>query len=981
MKFKSKIGTFILASSLLFSGALVGCKKDSGGSTPPPPTFEVTITENSDYTITGDGWRSGDKFKEGDEVSFTVTLTNPSDYVIDGAMFNEENCDPEGAGVFTFLMPAEAVTVRALYHEIAKHTLEVTPEPVVRGLVSTAKVMYDGGIFTESYTIVKLDLEASELGEEEVAGDVSINNKAITGVTVGKVKLDAQQDGVSILEDGPIYITVREPGKGESPETAWTPTEAYVRIQNYGADKQEANQYVAGTIREITENLEQYPNVSFVMDCKNKKDEDVAAGLKFSRIGAEWNSELRNALDVGSYVTVCSTLYRSNTTYRVQDGSLISVNNETPVALVSTLSGLILKPGQTGNADARIAPRGSSSDPLTYTIPAADAAIATVDADGTVHAVGEGSTTLTVAAEGYTSLSIPVAVVNIEHDGSEDSPYTVDEAVLVTSSLGVNGKVADKYVEGVVDSVVENHEEGFTNSTFYLHGSSKNFYCYRVNTGSEVGNNYEDLVKGALVKIHVTLYNYNGTTPENDKGESVSIDKSKARLIETDDTEFQVSLIEPDFDLTGFARVYPEALAVVPQFSSSDDSVFTIENGKIHPVAAGVANLIVAAGDDAESVSVEIEVVEGAPVKKWDTSGLVLPTGIDSVVTLDEVEFPEVPEGTADKTTIYGNEYYVVCRVASITDDNYGNGTVANKKGTLTIDIRGLMSFDGNYQYGQLTYKPVARSVVVLHCKANVYYRAASGSYSEKKTLQLGGWPYGEGANGAKVMQLDGVVSTTPEVVGIELSEDSLVVKANKTVAAPTVLSTRADAPLDPNVAIKWSVTSGDTYASVDENTGVITGLAKGNAVVTATYGETGFTASVNVEVKGADEKITATITLSKDDGWFTAQTTTANIDQTVKGVRFQISQSQISTDMVKVYKSQTLKIGGNDITVKKIVLTCYGSGTSDYGPGKFGTGAPTGYSYSAKVGTWEGESTASVNFQAVDGQVRITKLVITYEY
>ena len=964
MKFKSKLGAFLLASSLLFSGALLGCNSNSGGGhkpEPPKPDYYLTVPSNEQYTISG--IQDGDARKEGDLVSFSVTMTNPSDYALDNVMYNSSECDHEG-NTYSFTMPADDVTIRVNYHEIEKYTLEVAPAPVVVGLVSTAQLKLGGSNYTGNYSIVEKEGEG-------VTGDVSISEHAITGVTAGTVKLQAVVGGVEVLEE-PLTVTVRAAEKGETPELAFTASEAYQRIQDYGESKQESNIYVKGTISEITENDKQYDNVSFRIPCKNKAGEDKQ--LLFSRIGCVKTDARRDQIDVGSDVIVCSTLYRSGTTYRVQDGQLYSLENTNPVGLVASIQSVLVAPGEDVNPDVRIAPRGCSETAITFV--SANTSVATVANDGTIHGVANGTTTVTASAEGFDSLTINVSVMTTEHAGTENDPYTVDEAIVVTKSLGTNGKLANKFVEGVVLDPITHHEGTFKNSTFYLIGSEQNFYCYRITTTDDQDN---ALVKGALAKVNVTLYYYNGTTPENDGGTLKTLDTTKVHLIETVDNSFQVSLQGEDYDLTGFAATYPEALEVAPQFASSDTDVFTIVEGKIHPVAAGTADLIVSAGE-AENVRVAVEVVDGSAIDKWDVSGLVLPEGITKVVTLDEVEFPEVPEGTADKATIHGNTYYVICKISSLTDLTYGNGVLSNKNGTLSKDVRGLMSFDGNYRYDQLTNKPVEDSVVVLYCQANIYYRTASGSYSEKKTEQLGGWAQGEGPNGAKIMQIDGVVQTTPEVVGIKLSSDSINVKVGQDAAALSVSSTRVDAPLDPEVAILWAITEGGSYASVDGSTGVVTGVDVGTATLTATYGETGLTASATITVVSADTKVEQTITINKDSGWFTAVTTTSNIDQTVQGVRFQISASQISTDMVKVYKNQTLKIGGNNITLKSIELTCSASGTSDYGPGKFGAGAPTGYTYSGKVGTWTGNSDASVNFTATAGQVRITQLVITFE-
>ena len=59
--------------------------------------------------------------------------------------------------------------------------------------------------------------------------------------------------------------------------------------------------------------------------------------------------------------------------------------------------------------------------------------------------------------------------------------------------------------------------------------------------------------------------------------------------------------------------------------------------------------------------------------------------------------------------------------------------------------------------------------------------------------------------------------------------------------------------------------------------------------------------------------------------------------------------------------------------------MTCTAEGAAKWGPGAWGEGAPAGYSYSGKVGTWTGDA-SSVTFTAKDNQVRIAELTVTYE-
>lgn len=81
----------------------------------------------------------------------------------------------------------------------------------------------------------------------------------------------------------------------------------------------------------------------------------------------------------------------------------------------------------------------------------------------------------------------------------------------------------------------------------------------------------------------------------------------------------------------------------------------------------------------------------------------------------------------------------------------------------------------------------------------------------------------------------------------------------------------------------------------------------------------------------------------------------------------------------LRVYKSQTLTFSAAaGYVITGIEFTCTASDTTKQGPGCFGSGAPSGYTYSGTSGTWAG-SASTVAFTATDNQVRITALTVTY--
>ena len=119
----------------------------------------------------------------------------------------------------------------------------------------------------------------------------------------------------------------------------------------------------------------------------------------------------------------------------------------------------------------------------------------------------------------------------------------------------------------------------------------------------------------------------------------------------------------------------------------------------------------------------------------------------------------------------------------------------------------------------------------------------------------------------------------------------------------------------------------------------------------------------------------TATFTATQSGGW----TTTAGAQSgTIDGVTLAVTNGINNGTQLRCYSGATMTISStNNIT--EIAVTCTGSGTSNYSPGKFSLSNSTGsYTCSGTIGTWEGSAT-SVSLQA-SAQVRMTQIIVTYE-
>ena len=90
---------------------------------------------------------------------------------------------------------------------------------------------------------------------------------------------------------------------------------------------------------------------------------------------------------------------------------------------------------------------------------------------------------------------------------------------------------------------------------------------------------------------------------------------------------------------------------------------------------------------------------------------------------------------------------------------------------------------------------------------------------------------------------------------------------------------------------------------------------------------------------------------------------------------------SSATVTELRVYKGKNWVVSAaSGHTIKKIEIECTANGTTKQGPGCWGAGAPSGYTFETDgpKGVWEGSAT-SVTFSAADNQVRIKSLKVTY--
>ena len=855
MKFKTKLGAFLLASSLLFGGALLGCNKSSGGTPKPPkPDYYLTVPTNDEYSITG--VQDGQAFKEGDRVEFTVTMEHPRDFALDNVLYNGTECDQVGTSgdSFGFTMPADDVILRVNYHEIEKYTLQVAPSPIVVGLTSTATLRFGDGNYTGDYEVTPIAAGGT--------GVVSVDGTAVTGVTAGTVYLQAVVDGVDVLEEA-LEVTVRDPEKGETIDYPLTATEAYVAIQDNRTtwtDGQSPTQvYVRGIIAEFTDNNPDpdtgFDRVTLKLHCKNK--DGVDKKLTVYRALCARGTEDRAKLDIGSEITVYANLKAQGTTYETSWGDIVKVNNAVdPVGFMADSESVLLRSiGATFNLNARIAPKGCSEEVVSYV--SADPAVATVNSQtGVVTAVNFGSTTVTASVNGYDDLVIPVAVVELEHAGTEDDPLSVEEACLIALAQPEGGITTEQfYLQGIVCGQIthwEPKEDGsgyFQSSSFDLVGSTgEKFICYRVTTTEEQD---QALVKGALVKVKCMLQNFYGKA-ENKSGSVVSLDASTFRLIEFSQSKIEVSMEDEDLEISTLVGTYPEGKThdeIV--YTSGDTDVFTVVEGKIHPVAEGKATLTAACGTVTATAEVTVTKLHAFVIATELQAGedYVLATPLQSGKVYSTNHMADEPAqfyiaGTTDLLDA------ATARVTVGEEADY-KYTITLTKGETVKTLGVTSNGEGNnkhYNLGFVGDNVPGTEIPYAEAKFKLTDDYHLEVVCDDKTLLVGT------QNNKETISLGDTTKVVPAYlykVVEPIEADSVTVSPKTATVAPGA-TTRLTATLDPansSDTVVWS--SGDEeVATVDPVTGVVTGVAHGTVTITATAHE-GVTDTCVVTVEG----------------------------------------------------------------------------------------------------------------------------------
>lgn len=154
-------------------------------------------------------------------------------------------------------------------------------------------------------------------------------------------------------------------------------------------------------------------------------------------------------------------------------------------------------------------------------------------------AVAAGSATVTVTYEGASDTvtvevlakETPITRWGTSHLGTEEDPFTSDDAVKVAEAVGETATTEKYYVKGEVSSF-RDAPSSYGNVSYLLKSATggKEFLVYRVKLG-ENGDSVTDehIWVGGTATAYVSIVNYKGTTPESSSGYLVKCEGEKPR--------------------------------------------------------------------------------------------------------------------------------------------------------------------------------------------------------------------------------------------------------------------------------------------------------------------------------------------------------------------------------------------------------------------------------------------------------------------
>ena len=255
--------------------------------------------------------------------------------------------------------------------------------------------------------------------------------------------------------------------------------------------------------------------------------ETEGAAIKYSFDGENWN-DYTEALTITATTTIYAKAVKDEDESEV--ASVTATKNLAVPTVAIDATGItntnVYDGTEAGSLSASVTYNDEAIEGAVVTWSSSDEAVATINENGVVTLVDEGSVTFTATYEGNEDYKEKTAtyvmtVINIDPNapGTENNPYTVAQAIDYIGTLGSATSATEVYVSGII-SQVDGYNSKYSSITYWIsdNGSTEDQMEVYSGKGLESAgfSSVNDLQVGDVVTVkgYVKMYN---SIPEFDK--------------------------------------------------------------------------------------------------------------------------------------------------------------------------------------------------------------------------------------------------------------------------------------------------------------------------------------------------------------------------------------------------------------------------------------------------------------------------------